>query len=98
MAEKKDWRETMGAPFEESENPEYNVSGIRKTTTDTPAHADMLNGIVQGLIDNTAAVKKVAESKAAGTPEFEEAETLENIQSGESMPGILGKLKKWYAF
>ena len=97
MAEKKDWRETMGAPFEESENPEYNVSGIRKTTTETPAHADMLNGIVQGLIDNTAAVKKIAESKAAGTPEFEEAETLGNIQSGDTMPGILGKLKKWYA-
>lgn len=97
MAEKKDWRETMGAPFEESENPEYNVSGIRKTTTDTQAHADMLNGIVQGLIDNTAAVKKIAESKAAGTPEFEEAETLGNIQSGDTMPGILGKLKKWYA-
>lgn len=70
MAEKKDWRETMGAPFAEAEEPQYDVGAIRRATTDTPAHAEMFNGVFQQLIDNTAAVKRMAE----GTQETLERE------------------------
>ena len=69
MAEK-DWRETMGAPFAEAEEPQYDVGAIRRATTDTPAHAEMFNGVFQQLIDNTAAVKRMAE----GTQETLERE------------------------
>ena len=80
------------------ENPDYDAEHIRKIQDSDPVKASaIVNPVLERMIANTAAVKKIAESKAAGTPEFEEAETLENIQSGESMPGILGKLKKWYA-
>ena len=70
MAEKKDWRETMGAPFAEAEEPQYDVGAIRRATTDTPAHAEMFNGVFQQLIDNTAAGKRMAE----GTQETLERE------------------------
>ena len=70
MAEKKDWRETMGAPFAEAEEPQYDVGAIRRATTDTPAHAEMFNGVFQQIIDNTAAVKRMAE----GTQETLERE------------------------
>ena len=91
------WQDTMGPPFEEPENPEYDVAAIQKTTTDTPAHAEVFNSIFQKLVNNTAAVKKLAESRAEAVPEFEQAEILENINSGDTMTGILGKLKKWFA-
>ncbi len=55
------WQDTMGSPFEESENPEYNVAAIKKPTANTPAYAELFNDIFQKLIDNTAAVKKLAE-------------------------------------
>lgn len=61
MAEKKDWRETMGAPFAEAEEPQYDVGAIRRATANTPAYAELFNDIFQKLIDNTAAVKKLAE-------------------------------------
>ena len=55
------WQDTVGSPFEESENPEYNVAAIKKPTANTPAYAELFNDIFQKLIDNTAAVKKLAE-------------------------------------
>ena len=55
------WQDTMGSPFEESEHPEYNVAAIKKPTANTPAYAELFNDIFQKLIDNTAAVKKLAE-------------------------------------
>lgn len=95
MANNTDWRETMGPPFEIPEDPEYDVSEIKQPTMQTPAHAEMFNEIFQRLIINTAAVKKLAESKAAEVSEFEPVETRENIESGDSMAVILGKLSKW---
>lgn len=58
------WEDTMGEPFVVPENPLYDATGIKRPTTNTPAHAAMFNEIFQRFITNTAAVKAIADSKA----------------------------------
>ena len=55
------WQDTMGPSFEEPENPEYDVAAIKQPTANTPAYAELFNDIFQKLINNTAAVKRLAE-------------------------------------
>lgn len=58
------WEDTMGEPFAVPENPLYDAAGIKRPTTNTPAHAAMFNEIFQRLVTNIAAVKGIADSKA----------------------------------
>lgn len=58
------WQDTMGDPYQVPENPIYDVSGILRPTTKTPAHAEMFNEIFSRLIINIAAVKLIADGKA----------------------------------
>ncbi len=79
------------ANFEIPETLEY-IDQIRKLETADPAHADLFNMVFQALINNDAFIKKVAEEAI-----FEQAETRENIASGEKVSVIFGKIKKWFA-
>ena len=66
----------------------------------TPTSATNFNHIEDGIKKNNDAIKTLCTetaSKADNTQTFSQAGTRENINSGETVPTLFGKIKKWFA-
>lgn len=66
----------------------------------TPTNAYNFNHIEEGIKKNNTAIKTLCtevSQKAADTQTFTQAETRANINSGETVATIFGKIKKWFA-
>lgn len=84
----------------------WNASHFTETTVDASfvdKTGDTMTGAltVQGNITSTGSITdgsgNVLSNKAENTQTFTEASTRANIDTGETMPTLFGKIKKWFA-
>ena len=78
-------------PYEWKDAPDHKT---------TPTNAFNFNHIEEGIKKNNTAIKTLCtevSQKAADTQTFTQAGTRANINSGETVATIFGKIKKWFA-